>query len=167
MKKDHPDLKRVIQEHYATLYAVAFNLVKSTGAAEDIVQEAIIKYWERREKQEIHSAGSYLYTLVKRASLNHLRGESRALERHERYMTGHADAEEPRVLRQLIEEESNRILREAIRSLPEMQARVVRAGYSGLTDHEIAKLFQISITTLKSLRYDAIRRLREYFDAHL
>jgi RNA polymerase sigma-70 factor (ECF subfamily) len=165
MKKDHSDLKTIIREHYARLCAVSTGFVKSPDVAEDIVQEAIIKYWERRESETILSAGRYLTTLVKHASLNHLRGEQRASRRHDKFIK--EGEEDPRVLDQLIEEECNQILQEAIKQLPDMQARVIRAGYSGLTNLEIAKLFQITIPTLKSLRYDAIRKLREYFDAHL
>jgi RNA polymerase sigma-70 factor (ECF subfamily) len=164
--KDQSHLESIIREHYAALRAVATRLVKSADAAEDIVQEAIIKYWEKRASNtDIQSAGNYLFTSVKNACLNHLRGEKRASARHGRHVQ--EEAEEPRVLNQLIEEESNRILQEAIKQLPVMQARVIRAGFSGLTDLEIAKLFQITIPTLKSLRYDATRRLKEYFDAHL
>jgi RNA polymerase sigma-70 factor (ECF subfamily) len=48
-----------------------------------------------------------------------------------------------------------------------MQARIIRMEFAGLTNQEMAKLFQITIPTLKSLRYDALRRLREYFKANL
>jgi RNA polymerase sigma-70 factor (ECF subfamily) len=166
MKTDHSDLKKIIHEHYATLCAVAVRFVKSPDVAEDIVQEAIIKYWEHREEKEILSIGRYLFTLVKHASLNYLRGEQRAAKRHDKYAK-EKEEEEPQVLNQLIEEEHNQMLREAIKQLPDMQARIIRAGYSGLTNQEIAKLFQITIPTLKSLRYDALRKLREYFDTHL
>jgi RNA polymerase sigma-70 factor (ECF subfamily) len=166
MKKDYRDLEAVIREHYAALRVVALKFVRSPDVAEDIVQEAIIKYWEHRERgKEIVSTGNYLFTLVKNASLNYLRGEQRAAERHGKHAP--EEGEEPRVLNQLIEEESNRILREAIDRLPEMQARVVRMGLAGLTDQEMAKLFQVTIPALKSLRYDALRGLRTYFKENL
>ncbi|MDR0766286.1 MAG: sigma-70 family RNA polymerase sigma factor [Odoribacteraceae bacterium] len=166
MKEDYSELKSVIREHYAALCAVAVRFVKSAAVAEDIVQEAIIKYWEQREKKRgITSTGNYLFTLVKHASLNHLRDQQREAERHGVYAGREEEA--PQALHLLIEEESNRMLREAIGELPEMQARVIRMGSSGLTDQELAKLFQLSIPAVKSLRYDALRRLREYFDNHL
>jgi RNA polymerase sigma-70 factor (ECF subfamily) len=166
MTKDYSSLKSVIREHYAALHAVAVRFVKSSAVAEDIVQEAIIKYWEQRERNlHIASPGSYLFTLVKHASLNHIRNEKREGERRDRYAK--EEEQEPHILNLLIEEESNEMLQEAIRKLPEMQARVIRMGLSGLTDLEMAKLFQVTIPAIKSLRYDALRRLRQYFDARL
>ncbi|MDR2130607.1 MAG: hypothetical protein LBP56_05495 [Odoribacteraceae bacterium] len=105
--KEISDLKAVIHEHYATLCAVAIKLVKSPDVAEDLVQEAIITYWEQRAKNvHISSIGNYLFTLVKHAGLNYLRAERRASERHERYVK--TEEEDPLVLNLLIEEESNR-----------------------------------------------------------
>ncbi|MDR2413764.1 MAG: sigma-70 family RNA polymerase sigma factor [Odoribacteraceae bacterium] len=166
MKGDYSILKSVIREHYAALCAVAVRFVKSPAVAEDIVQEAIIKYWEQRERnQKISSTGNYLFTLVKHASLNYIRDEHRKAERHGKYAEEEEDS--PHALNLLIEEESNQILREAIAELPEMEARVVRMGLSGLTEQEMAKLFQLTIPAIKSLRYDALRRLRKYLDAHV
>lgn len=50
----------------------------SAGAAEDVVQEVFIRFWESRPYNEIAiNLRSYIYQSVRNASLNHLKATSR------------------------------------------------------------------------------------------
>lgn len=56
----------------------------------------------------------------------------------------------------VIEEETNRLLLEAIGQLPPRSAEVMRLSLEGIRLEKIAEQMNISINTVKSLKYEAI-----------
>ena len=135
--------------------AVALRFIGSPDIAQDITQEVIIKFWKNRANYEnIKSSDNFLYTMIKNEALNYLRGSQREKQRY-----NHLEVEEfehPKVLNMLIEEEINQILIHAIDLLPVQSAR----------NKEIAKVMGVSVNTIKTLKYAAIRKLREYFNSN-
>ena len=55
------------------------------------------------------------------------------------------------------------MLQTAIGQLPEQSARIIRLALSGLENKEISRLLKVSVNTVKTLKYSAIRKLREHF----
>jgi RNA polymerase sigma-70 factor (ECF subfamily) len=156
------ELEKMIRVHYAALYAVAVKFVTSPDVAQDITQEVIIRFWEKRHLyQHTDSITNLLFTSVKNEALNYLRGTRREQNRYKKLLVpGHED---PVVLNMLIEEETNQILVEAINRLPEQSARIMRLLLSGYENKEIALILGVSVNTIKTLKYGAIRKLRVYF----
>lgn len=160
--KKYDELEQFIRRHYAALHAAALKLVKSSDVAQDITQDVIISFWESRSKGfEPESETDYLFVMVRNASLNYLRTAEREAERYAQLEM--PESEEPEVFHLLVEEETNRMLLTAIDTLPEQSARIARLVLSGYENKEIARLLGISINTVKTLKYGAIRKLREYF----
>jgi len=160
--KEYEALESFIRRHYASLHATALKFVKSEDIAQDIAQEVIIRFWEKPDRQEgVDSIESFLYTTVKNISLNYLRGIQRENIRYRQLEL--SESEEPRIFNLLVEEDTNRMLLTAIDTLPEQSARIIRLVLSGLENKEIARLLSISVNTVKTLKYGAIRKLREYF----
>lgn len=158
-------LELFIHEHYATLCTIAIRFVGSPDIAQDIAQEVIIKYWNnRKNNQEINSTENYLYIMVKNEALNYLRGIERENQRYNTLSTEEQDA--PQILNKIIEEETNQILVHAINQLPTQSARIMRFVLSGYENKEIAQLIGVSVNTIKTLKYGAIRKLKEYFDTN-
>ena len=152
--KKNLELETFIKEHYAPLCAVAVRFVGSPDVAQDIAQEVIIKFWEDQHNlQEINLIDNFLYTMVKNESLNYLRGQRRENERYNKLEM--EESEDPKVLNLLIAEDTNQALINAI-------MRLVLSGYE---NREIAQIMGISINTIKTLKYSAIRKLREYFNS--
>ena len=75
------------------------------------------------------------------------------------------ESEDPKVLNLLIAEDTNQALINAINTLPLQSARIMRLVLSGYENREIAQIMGISINTIKTLKYSAIRKLREYFNS--
>lgn len=162
--KEYAELEQFIRQHYSSLYATALKFVKSTDIAQDITQEIIIRFWEKQEKgalEKIASVENFLFIMVKNESLNYLRGLKRENLRYARL--DQEIIEEPQIFNLLVEEETNEMLVNALRTLPEQSARIMRLALSGLENKEIARLLDISVNTVKTLKYGAIRKLREYF----
>ena len=65
---------------YTAYYRKSFLFVKSYVhdelVAEDIVSESLIKLWERMKLQPIEHIQSYVFTILKNSSLDHLKHES-------------------------------------------------------------------------------------------
>ena len=158
-------LERFIRKHYAAIYAIALKFVKSPDDAQDIAQNVVVKLWENRDDlNDPQSAEDFLYIYTRNESLNFLRHAKRESERDERY-AAESDTQYD-LFETIVEEESNQLLRKAIQTLAPQSKRVILLELSGKGMGEIAQLMGVSINTVRTLKYNAIRRLREYF-AHL
>ena len=64
---DANDFKRLFLPYHRKLYRVAFRLLGNVQDAEDMVQEAYLKLWKRREElpSNIESWEAYCITLTK------------------------------------------------------------------------------------------------------
>ena len=63
---DANQFKEQFLPYHAKLYRVAFRLMGNTQDAEDMVQEAYLKLWKKRDElpNDIQSMESYCITLV-------------------------------------------------------------------------------------------------------
>src|SRR5947207_2457121 len=70
-----------LDAHAATLVLFARQWVPGRADAEDVVQEAFLRFW--RSRQRAAEPAAYLFTCVKRCALEWLRGQSRRTRREE------------------------------------------------------------------------------------
>lgn len=160
--EQYGELDLFIRSNYAPMYAVALKLTSSPAAAEDIVQEVILKFWENRSRYAtLDSIGNYIFVMVRNESLNYLRSRKREDARHAALRQPENDGHD--ILNKLIEEEINTMVLSAIDGLPEQSARVMRLSLSGMNNAQIAKLLAVSVNTVKTLKYIAMRKLRGHF----
>lgn len=158
-------LEVFIRKYYTTLCASALHYVNSPDIAQDIAQEVIIKFWEnRKEHQNLNSIENFLFIMIRNESLNYLRSCQREAKRYDKIIN--EESEDPHILNMLIEEETNQILLHAINQLPRQMARIMRLVLSGYENKEIAELLGASVNIIKTLKYAALRKLREYFEKH-
>jgi RNA polymerase sigma-70 factor (ECF subfamily) len=120
----------------------------SRPAAEDAVQEALLRAWERSERGErIDSLPAWVTTV----SLNLARSGLRRVlaERRARARLGGADPAEP--------EDADRIdLERALAALPRRQREaVVLRYYLGMDTREVAQLLHVNEGTVKSTLFRA------------
>ena len=73
---------RVFEDHRRALFGVAYRMTGSAADAEDLVQEAYLR-WSRAPHAEVRSAEDYLTTIVTRLAVDHLRS---ARVRREEYV---------------------------------------------------------------------------------
>ena len=74
-----------------------------------------------------------------------------------------AESDDPQIFNLFVEEETNQMRQTAIGQLAELSARIIRLALSGLENKEISRLLKVSVNTVKTLKYSAIRKLREHF----
>jgi RNA polymerase sigma-70 factor (ECF subfamily) len=76
----------VFQAYKPLLFSIAYHMLGSVMDAEDCVQEAFLRWYQAKnlgETEAVHSAKSYLSTIVTRLSIDHLR---KAAVRREQYV---------------------------------------------------------------------------------
>ena len=162
--EDYSALEKFIRNHYASLCAVARRFVDN-DTAQDITQNVLFKFWEKREKyMNLDSIDDFLFIMIRNEAISHLRQVKHEKERYAKLPQD--ESEDPEILNILIEEDSNQILVNGINQLPPQAALIMRLVLSGYDNKEIALLIDVSINTVKTLKYGAIRKLREYFNNH-
>ncbi len=63
---------REFESHRRALFGIAYRMLGSVSEAEDIVQEAWLR-WQAADPEEVHSPRAYLTTVVTRLCLDHLK----------------------------------------------------------------------------------------------
>ena len=67
--------------HRALLFSIAYRMLGSVADAEDVVQEAFLR-WQKASGAEVRSPRAYLSAVVTRLSIDHLRREKARRERY-------------------------------------------------------------------------------------
>ncbi len=151
----HEDWKRCFCEIAPGLLLFARQWVHSAADAEDIVQEAFVKFWRRNHKVDNRAL---LYSAVRSIALDFIRRNSRRARR-EASAFGETEFSEPQFE---IEDETQRALAEAIDGLPREQREVlVMKIWNELTFAEIAGALGISQNTAASRYRYALAALKK------
>ncbi len=149
--------EELFNQLYPSMCVVAREYVKDNALAEDIAQEAFIKLWNSREKYDtISSLKSFLYVVVKNLSLNHLKRDKLGNQ----YTDSLIKEDFLNFNNQIVEEETYRILQQAIEELPKQSARVMMLSLQGIQNQEIAERLDVSVNTVKTLKYNSLKALR-------
>lgn len=146
----------------ARLLLVARQWTRSTADAEDVVQEAFVRYW-RRQRTLAGDPLPLLITSVRRAALDLLRRSARRERREQSQLEDMADSWfEPNPE----SDERANCLEEAVVQLPSEQREVlVLKVWGGLTFAEIAARLDLSPNTVASRYRYALGTLRQKLSA--
>lgn len=151
----------LFQEHYRPLLRVAALLVDERDEAEELVQEAFARLYQRWPPRDVDAAPAYLRSVVLNLARSRLRRRVVAL-RHRTTVTDTPGADEAAVLR-----DDQRAVLAAVRTLPQRQREcVVLRYYAGLSEAEIASALAISAGSVKSHTSRAMATLATRLEDH-
>lgn len=141
----------LFRESYARMVRLAFLMTSDNALAEEIVQEAFVKVWKNWSR--IRSEGSsqaYLRAAVLNQSRSSLRRRFLESRKKPPYEPVAAD-----------QEASRRVdVGRALLCLPPRQrACVILRYYEDMTEKQCAQILRVSVGTIKSQTYKALRRL--------
>ena len=144
-------------QHGAALVLLARQWVPGRADAEDVVQEAFVRFW--RSRHRVAEPAAYLYACVKHCALDWQRGRKRRSRREEAHArpeaeTWFADA--------LVQDERRAAVEAALGGLPEAQREVlVLKIWGGLSFPQIAAALRVPADTAASRYRYALAKLRE------
>jgi RNA polymerase sigma-70 factor (ECF subfamily) len=157
----HEDWKTCFAQLGPALLLFARRWTNSRADAEDVVQDAFVRFWRREQSPENRGL---LYAAVRSAALDRLRSEQRRSRREAAASLDGADHCEPVFAP---EDESQQLLAAAVERLPNEQREVVILKiWSELTFAEIAGILEISQNTAASRYRYALGALKKILQPH-
>ena len=155
------NFEQLFKDNYAKLCYFATQLLNDSEAANDVVQETFMTFWNLNpeEKKNIVSVNGFLYQSVKNASLNRLRRQK--LEHSYLNKQDVEPIEDAVALNLMIKSEVIAEINKVLETLPASCQQIFRMGYlEGLKNHEIAEALDISINTVKTQKKRGLQLLK-------
>ena len=156
VKGDKDAFEKLYKLYFARLYAFSLKIINDGALAKDLVQNIFIKIWETPASVDIENPESFLYQMVRNASLNYIRHlkvvdnlKSRIKDQYLGEELYYIDlvGNNPYIL---IEKELEGRILEVMNSLPEKCLAVFQMSrIDGLKNREIADQLGISIKTVE------------------
>jgi len=148
------------------LYRLALRITLNPGDAEDVVQETLIKVWNRREQwDQIESMEAFCLTICRNQALDKTRKMGfldQSLDADEHDAPDHSHTANPE--EQVIQQDRVQLVRNIIASLPEKQRSVMQLrDFEGKSYKEIAAILEISEEQVKINIYRARQVIKQKF----
>ncbi|MDR3227933.1 MAG: sigma-70 family RNA polymerase sigma factor [Puniceicoccales bacterium] len=156
--RDERDWKQWFAENGARFLLCARQWTRTKADAEDVLQEAFIRFW-RHQRHLPGDPAALLVTSIRRSALDHVRRETRRTTREQASVL--LDGE-PVSWFEPADSAEDQMLQDALEALPDAQRQVVALKIWGeLTFEEIARQLETSLNTVASRYRYALTKLRE------
>jgi RNA polymerase sigma-70 factor (ECF subfamily) len=167
---DEKAFEALFHRTFHRLFDFALKITKDEAIAEDILQDAFIKLWKKKDQVESINIEAYLFRLVRNQCLDYIKFvkvvsaktiEFEATQKYEELYRIDFIRDEPYLL---IHEELKREIERTIDSLPARCKEVfILSRIEGLKNREIAEKLQISIKNVERHLARAVKAFREKF----
>ena len=158
---DHGAFSEIVHRHSKRFYSIAYRLLFNKHDAEDIVQEAFLRLWEKSELWNPNREAKFttwFYKVVVNLCIDHNRKKTTVPLTEEIKTTDKTDGQEGI----LNKKQSQDILNRCIQELPERQQLALNlCFYEGLSNQEAADIMGVKIKALHSLIMRAKTTLKE------
>lgn len=155
---DRAAFEKLHKELYPRLFYYVFKLIRNKEQAEDFIQEAFVMYWQHRtDFQQVLAVKTYFYLILRNKVAAHIRDNSihrRILEN----MPAEEATDEQTAF--WVSEVCGEVQR-AVATLSPQTQRVIRLSMQDLTVEQIAQAMNVSPNTVKTLKKNAYKLLRE------
>mgnify|MGYP001415041264 FL=1 len=165
MGMDAENFKRKFLSFRPKLFRIAYALVENKADAEDILQDAYFKLWNKRDElPDIENPEAFCVTLVKNLSLDFLRSP-RANRREEEIESVFTLATDSSPEKELETKDKEQQIRQLINRLPENQRQVLRLrGIDDCSMDEIEQITGLNAVNVRVLLSRARKVIREQFE---
>lgn len=159
--------KEIYTRYHIQMFYIAKKYVKSTGLAEDAIQDVFIKLWNKRHTiDETKSMSGLLFTILRNHLLNMLRDQKREIisitDIHRELMpSGNLTDDE------VLYREYHEIFQQGLDELSERKREIFELRtLKGYSNSEVADLLKINVRTVKTHYYLSSRFIRAYLKDH-
>jgi len=160
-KLDEATFELLFKSNFKSLCWFAVKYVKDLDTAKEIVQDAFISLWEKKESIDLSKpVKSYLSTMIYNRSLNYLRDNKKFNKDILSFENISPDATYHQTDK-LIETEISNKINSAIEELPEKCREIFKLSrYEHLKYQQIADKLQISVKTVEAQMSKALQHMR-------
>ena len=162
-KGDQTAFAILVRRHTVRFYRVAYRFTGSRSEAEDMVQEAFLKLWERPAMWQVGKNTAFttwFYRVVVNLCLDYKKKKRPSLLVDDTWVADERDTHEETMLH----EEKQRWLDAQIDALPERQRTALNlCFYEELSNQEAAEIMGVRLKALQSLLIRAKTALKEKF----
>ena len=158
-----PPFQTVYETVFPLIVRVVYKITGNMDTAEELCQEAFIRYYERRDRlPDVDQAKYWLIRVAKNLALNHQKRKGREYRAYERsyFEPKHIDDSAETGL---MKEESHEAVRVALNKLPEnLRIVLILKEYGELSYREISSILSISEGNVKVRAYRAREKLAQF-----
>lgn len=160
---DQRAFRDLMQRHLARTVRLATRVLGSTGAAEDVAQEAFVRVWKHAGNwQDPKQAGAKFTTWLYRIVLNLCIDEKRKRTFTDIDAIPEKADETPNAETNMQRREKSKRVKAALEQLPERQrAAFILCFYEDYSNKDAADMLGISVKAIESLLVRARRMLRD------
>lgn len=160
---DSKALKQFFESFYPSVCIFARKYVRDINIAEDIAQESFVEFWKRREQfADLRALKGFIYTVTRNKCLNQIKLNSIRED-----ILRNQILSDDFFYEMVQEEETYRILHQAINGLAAQSRRIILLSLKGYKISEIADELNISVNTVKTLKKNAYKELRNKLHDHI
>lgn len=160
-----PEFQDVYRHVFPIIYRVVLRIVNSEDAAEELVQEAFIKYYEHRQRlADIAQAKYWLIRVAKNIALNYQKRKGREYRAYEKAFY-EPKRREPTGESELLRSDSTQQVQKVLQELPEkLRTVLVLKEYGDLSYKEIGAVLGISEGNVKVRVFRARERIAKMME---
>lgn len=160
---DAESFKRQFLPYHPRLYRIAYALVGNSQDAEDILQDAYCKLWNKRgELGHINNTEAFCVTLVKNLCFDLLRSSRMNLQEETIENISISTDASPET--EVIEQDESKQIQQLIDKLPEKQRQVIRLrGINDCSLEEIEEITGLSAVNVRVLLSRARKIIKEQY----
>ncbi|MBQ0063697.1 MAG: RNA polymerase sigma factor [Prevotella sp.] len=145
------------------LYRLALRITMTKEDAEDIVQDTLIRVWNRREEwDKIDSLQAYSLTVCRNLSLDCLRKHGRE---HLTLEDAEAETLQSTPYKRILERDKVNVVKAIINGLPEKQRAMIQLrDLEGMSYRDIAQVMNVSEEQVKVTIFRARQAVKSKYD---
>ena len=153
---DSYTFREVYDDVFPVLIKVVYHIIRDRGVAEDLCQEAFLRYYNKRiPLPSVQESRYWLIRVAKNLAFNYRKRKAREAGAVDR-IKQEGQKVQPDSQDDLLKEETKRVVKDAVDSLPvKYRSVLILKEYGELNYKEIAKILHISENNVKIRVYRA------------
>jgi RNA polymerase sigma-70 factor, ECF subfamily len=161
---DAESFKRMYLPYHQKLYRIAYRLLGNSCDAEDMVQEAYLKLWNKREELiDIRNPESFCVILLKNICFDYLRSTKNETEKQDIEVVSKAN--DVSLINEIEIKDELNCVKQLITQLPEKQQEVMKLRHlSECSIEEIEQITGLNAINIRVLISRARKTIREQFN---
>jgi RNA polymerase sigma-70 factor (ECF subfamily) len=154
--------------HARPAYSLAYRMMGEKQAAEDLLQDALLKAWRAAGsyRPERGSVRTWILSIVHNRAIDQLRSLASRRRTQERVEASAPKSQPSEAFSEAWRNSQREQVREALGALPPEQLKTLELAYfSGYTHAEISEILGVPLGTVKGRMRLGLKKVKDHFDS--